>query len=491
MTTPNPYGAPGAQPAPGSFPAPAQGHGGVSAGHPAASAPQDAAFPGWLSSQHTQQPVPQHAPAPGAAQPASGPLPGRPARLGRRAAAYAIDIAIPVLGVAVLVLIGALLVDAVGPVVGILFALLAWALGIGWWFVWTAMQGGPHGSIGMRLMQLRLVRLETGAPLGFGGAFIRNLIWGLAGSIIVGYFSVFFDKSGRRQGWHDLVAHAFMTDVRGEAGEGASSSVPAGGHAPAAPPVPVSPVNPAYGAATIAGAPGLPAMPPRPPLPPQPAAGAVTPATGPSDPGTNATGVPSSVPPAFVPPAPPVAPAPPAAPSFAQPPAAAGDDALIAFVPGITQDPPSGPVAPPAPPATSDLDEDTVLVRPEPEPEPDIEDTRIVAPKPSAMLEWDDGSRHSVLRRTLFGRNPAAEEGVDTVAVRDETLSLSKTHFEIDVTVEGAFVTDRHSTNGVTVVRAGQRIEAKPGERILLEQDDALEIGERIVTVKTAGRRGA
>jgi uncharacterized RDD family membrane protein YckC len=465
MTTPNPHGTP----AQGSYPPPAY----------------NAAAPGSFAAPRAGA-----APADGFA-PASAPAaPGVPAPLGRRAAAYAIDIGIVVAGVAVWMLIGYLLSGALGWVVTVVFAIVAWVLAIAWWFVYSAMQGG-RGSVGMRVMKLRLVRLEGGAPLGFGAALLRNVIWGLAASIVVGYFSVFFDKTGRGQGWHDKVAQAFMRDARADAGTTAPAR-----DASAAPP-PVSPVAPAYAATPALATPSALAT----PAPAAPAASYAGPA--PADAGR-------------APALPPLPPRPtPAAPAVPAPALASGDG-LIAFVPGITQDPPSlapegaaapasptgappasplppGPApvppaspAPVPPPLSDDLEEDTILVRPaaEPDPglEPDLEDTRLVSRTPPVMLEWDDGTRHTVTGRSLFGRNPAAPDDAELVVVRDETLSLSKTHFEILTTPEGAFVVDRHSTNGVTIARAGERIAVAPGERVELRAGDALEIGDRIVT---------
>ncbi|MBF0817618.1 hypothetical protein E4U02_14520, partial [Microbacterium paludicola] len=172
MTTPNPYATPGS----GAYPPPP----GATPGYPAPAGPT--------------------------------PMPGSPAALGRRVAAFAIDTAIVVAGLAVWMLIGSLLAEALGTfLVALVFGVIAWLLGFAWWVVYSAMQGG-HGSIGMRLMKLQLVRIDGGAPLGFGRALLRNLIWGAAAAIVVGYFSVLFDRSGRNQGWHDKVAQAFMRD---------------------------------------------------------------------------------------------------------------------------------------------------------------------------------------------------------------------------------------------------------------------------------------
>jgi pSer/pThr/pTyr-binding forkhead associated (FHA) protein len=186
---------------------------------------------------------------------------------------------------------------------------------------------------------------------------------------------------------------------------------------------------------------------------------------------------------------------------------------LIAFVPGVTQDAPPRPPqpqasapaepepvapasaptppAPPAPvaapaPAAPAPAAAAAPAAPAPAPlvdDPDVESTRISIPGHRLVFTWDDGTRVSVSRRTVFGRNPSPEEGAATVAVRDETLSLSKTHFEAAAETSGGWVLDRHSTNGTTIVREGQRIACPPGQRVPIRLGDAIEIGDRIVTV--------
>ena len=487
MTTPNPYGAP----APGSYPPPHQ---------------PSAASPGY-----------------GPATPPGPPASGTPAALGRRAIAYVIDIAAIALLVTVWLIVGAVIASSTDePVVFLVFAIVAWLIAISWIFVYSGLQGGA-GSIGMRIMKLKLMRVETGRPLGFGKALLRNIVWGAAASIVVGYFSVLFDKSGRNQGWHDKAVNAFMADVsRESAGAAASASVP-----PVSVP-PVSPVAPAYGGGAGSAFPTYSSGSPEPVAPP---AATVFPAPAmPAPPAQSYVGgqlpqrppLPEPVaPPA--PPAPPTAPFVPPAPAVAVPAPAVGvpippvDDGLIAFVPGVTQDPPPPPaptgVGAPGPRKPSidtlltemrgepvagpTLDEDdidgvTVLVRKpkpvaHPEPEADLEDTRLVVRTRPAVFEWDDSTQHTVTSRAVFGRNPASSEGVEAIVVRDETLSLSKTHFEIQVAGDEVTVIDQHSTNGVTVVRAGERITAEAGVAVALQEGDALEIGDRIMTYK--GRR--
>lgn len=141
-------------------------------------------------------------------------------------------------------------------------------------------------------------------------------------------------------------------------------------------------------------------------------------------------------------------------------------------------------------------------VRPHPfaEASDDIDSTRtaITVPPPAqraalfadapviAVLTWDDGTRMAVYGRTLYGRNPAVEAGIVSVPVRDETLSLSKTHFEIGGDVSGAWIADRHSTNGTVLVRDGGRHPLVAGMPTSLRAGDRLELGDRTAIVGTA-----
>src|SRR5690606_5036470 len=101
---------------------------------------------------------------------------------------------------------------AVLAVTMILFPVIG-VLELGWFIVYTVMQAG-RGSIGMRAQGLRLANAADGGELGFGRALLRNVIWGLAAAIVVGYFSALFDGSGRFQGWHDKAAGSVMLDQR-------------------------------------------------------------------------------------------------------------------------------------------------------------------------------------------------------------------------------------------------------------------------------------
>ena len=384
------------------------------------------------------------------------------APISRRAIGYLIDAFIAA-GIAI-VLGGGLVVAATlaGPE-GILTTLLIGApivslLLVGWFVVYTLMQAG-QGSIGMRAQGLRLISARDQAPLGFGRALLRNIIFALACSIVVGYFTPLFDGSGRFQGWHDKVAGSLMLDSRGTTPGALASSVAAPASTVIASGRPAEPARPA-----APSFPGIPYAPAERAMP--------TPVPSVAQPAVSS--------PAFSAPA-----VVPAAPSLPAPSTRADEGSLIAFVPGITQDPPPS-VAPAQPVAESELDA-TVQGHPAARLPAhdldDIEDTRISIPGHRLVFTWDDGTRVSVSGRTIFGRNPAAEDGVVVVPVRDETLSLSKTHFEAAAEPSGGWVLDRHSTNGMTLVREGQRIACPSGQRVPVRLGDAIEIGDRIVTI--------
>ncbi|MFJ6651580.1 FHA domain-containing protein [Microbacterium sp. NPDC091313] len=103
-----------------------------------------------------------------------------------------------------------------------------------------------------------------------------------------------------------------------------------------------------------------------------------------------------------------------------------------------------------------------------------------------AVLTWDTGEQTAVYGRTVFGRDPFGGPCA-TVVVRDETLSLSKTHFEVGADADGGvWLADRWSRNGTVVRRAGARLTVAPGERVRLAPGDLLELGDRRATVSEA-----
>ncbi|MDP3950477.1 RDD family protein [Microbacterium sp.] len=452
---------------------------------------------------------------------------GTVAPTSRRAVAYIIDAAIAAgIGIVLSILLVIFAVLA-GPdgMLGVLAVggPVVWLVLVGWLVFYTFMQAAG-GSIGMRAQGLRLVQEADGAPLGFGRALLRNVIFGLAASIVVGYFTPLFDGSGRFQGWHDKVARSLMLDARTVGARAAAPATQAMNIPPrpvapnAVPPLPGRAPEPTYPSHSLASTPG--GVPPVPGLTPAPShsspesiayAALVGQAPTPGAPALDET-IPAPRPPQAAPPAaqaaqpasqpapfiPQSAPQQPAGrPTIAQPPApTSGENSLIAFVPGITQDgppersaeapaapPAAAPVVPPTVPPVATPAQPAVAAQAPSEDVGDVEDTRISIPGHRLVFTWDDGTRVTVSQRTLFGRNPAPEEGAVAVIVRDETLSLSKTHFEAAAEVSGGWVKDRHSTNGTVIVRDGERIPCTPGEAVRVRLGDAIEIGDRIVTI--------
>ena len=429
---------------------------------------------------------------------------GQVAPISRRAVAYVIDALIAAaLGIVLggILITVAVLTGSPEGMIGVLLIggpLVSLAL-LGWMLLYTAMQSGK-GSIGMRAQGVRLADAATGESIGFWRALLRNVIFGLAGSIVVGYFTPLFDGSGRFQGWHDKVAKSVVLDARVDVASPATTAMPTVTSAmPAAIPSGYPPPA-SQGGFASSYASSSPGQPPAPQYA-NPAAPNAAPAYAPAPatsyaPPSSASATDETI----VPPRPPL-------------PAAPIDDAssLIAFVPGVTQDAapprPSMPVAEPA--ITSAAAEPSSAVsapavdRAPAEPvapsapvasaapaasfsapdDDDIEQTRISVPGHRLVFTWDDGARVSVSRRTIFGRNPAPEDGALIVPVRDETLSLSKTHFEAAAETSGGWLLDRNSTNGTTIIRDGEHIECPPGERVPIKLGDVISIGDRIVTV--------
>ena len=427
------------------------------------------------------------------------------ATIGRRVGAYLIDgvIASVILIVAMLAVTAIAVVPAStneALLAGVLAVYaVAFVGAIGWGIVYTVMQGG-RGSFGQRILGIRLADAATGAPIGFGRALVRNLVWIVSLWIIVGYFTPLFDSSGRLQGWHDKAARAVVVSSKGKdaaSPRGIEGAVPSAFAAAPVIPAPAA-FLPAPAAAPFAAAP-LPQVPfPAAPFPPAPAAAEPL-VSAPS--AFAESGAPSGLgeaPPYAAPVSAPVS-APALAPAPAAPVAAGSASALISSVPGVTGDRPR-PAAPPpvSPPAVipaaaavaatlahEPVAETVLTSTTQTAPGEDLDETRIAPPRARAVvaLTWDDGTRTAVYGRTLFGRNPAREEGATVVAVRDETLSLSKTHFEIGGDGAGAWIADRHSTNGTVLVRDGRRETIEPGTQVALLLGDRLEFGDRSVRV--------
>lgn len=366
----------------------------------------------------------------------------QPADLRRRIGAYLLDsvIAAAISGIGAGVFAGISL--GTGGAFPLPVALvLASLVPLAWLLVYSAMQGGD-GSLGMRMLGLELRHADDDGALGFGRALGRNLVWGVGAAVVVGMFSPLFDRSPWRRGWHDIAAGSVMIDAL----DAPPPATPVRAEE-MAPPVPIPPMA-GFPSAQSAAAPSPSAV-----VPP---AAPTAPAAVPASPAAAA----SPVRPAGTSP---VA-------TTVSAPAAGG---VISFVPGVTQQS-AKPVAAPAP--------ETIVPAAVP-----LEDTRIATGQRAlATMVWDDGTRQAVYGTTVFGRNPAPETGVHVAPIRDETLSLSKTHFEIGSDDGRLWALDRHSTNGVVIRRGAQRQTLVAGQRTPIHAGDVLEMGDRHVTVEVA-----
>lgn len=450
------------------------------------------------------------------------------APLSKRVVAYIIDMAL-IMIVVTPFMVWALLtaLEGIGPDM-VLPLMLAMAAAAACTIVLALLQGGG-GSVGMRIMKIRLVDAASGESIGFFFALLRNIIWGAAGSIIVGYFSVFFDKSGNQQGWHDKATSAIM--VRRDGSDNASDSATGSGTAGlptlfgGATQSPIAQYGaagtpqygaqaqsgygagtpqlgasgqygapgqygtniqfgttgqagsaPQYGAAGQFGAPQQQAEQQRYAPPASYGAGAAPAAPAQTSSGYGATPTPQAPP--ATPTPPPATPAPATRAERRELPTepAREDSDLIAFVPGITSEPRT-PVrdeqpSPQSAVAAHDEAEDATVLNPVDR---------------SIVLLWDNGTRHRVLSKSLFGRDPNEEEGFDLVAVDDTSFSLSKTHFAVLRNDDGtATIIDRHSTNGVIIERDGKRVALQPGEPSDIQRGDRIEIGGRSMRVENA-----
>lgn len=103
-----------------------------------------------------------------------------------------------------------------------------------------------------------------------------------------------------------------------------------------------------------------------------------------------------------------------------------------------------------------------------------------------ALLRWDDGTRWALYARTVFGRDPIAAAGAEVCVLRDETVSVSRTHLEIGFDDHGTWAADQGSTNGTVLVRGDLRLPLVPRQRVSLRRGDLLELGDRRVSVEAA-----
>ena len=119
------------------------------------------------------------------------------------------------------------------------------------------------------------------------------------------------------------------------------------------------------------------------------------------------------------------------------------------------------------------------------EPAPDL--SREHAPDPGWQLTFDDGRTLPLDGPLIVGRNPSVapdETGAAVLALVDENRSVSKTHLRIDVGESGVLVTDRHSTNGVSVRTGSATSHCVPGVPTPIPDGSTVQFGDREFAVR-------
>jgi uncharacterized RDD family membrane protein YckC len=113
---------------------------------------------------------------------------------------------------------------------------------------------------------------------------------------------------------------------------------------------------------------------------------------------------------------------------------------------------------------------------------------RPILPKFGLVLRFDSGDEAVLNGTVLIGRDPTTgigDDGVGLIRITDPTMSVSKTHMAIGVGGGEAWVEDRHSTNGVSVVRPqGETLRVDAGRRALVPVGGKVHFGDRWVEVQ-------
>ena len=117
------------------------------------------------------------------------------ANWGQRAGAYLIDAVPVVAGYVVLFILGLVLHNILSVLLGLLF----WVGAIGWWIYNRVITMGNTGqSLGKRIVGIRLVKEDTGQPLGAGMCFARDICHAVDGAICgVGYLFPLWDTKAQ------------------------------------------------------------------------------------------------------------------------------------------------------------------------------------------------------------------------------------------------------------------------------------------------------
>lgn len=114
-----------------------------------------------------------------------------------------------------------------------------------------------------------------------------------------------------------------------------------------------------------------------------------------------------------------------------------------------------------------------------------------IRPQARWILVLDDGRNVELTVPLVIGRDPVLEDGespATLLALPDQTRSISKTHLRIEPGEQGLRVTDRFSTNGVTVVVNGIATACLPGVPTSVPAHSVVRFGDRELRVTSAPR---
>lgn len=335
--------------------------------------------------------------------------------------------------------------------------------------------GATGLSLGKKLLGLRVVDVETGAPIGFGRALKRTVVLGLAGLPMFGLglailaWTAVEDGSRKRRGWHDRTSRSLVVDVRPQPeGEAAAEDRPR--HVVNLTAMRLMPVR------EQAAAPVVPA-----PVRADPPIPAPAPSSAP-EPTPEQPAAPASYSASYAPPAAPV-PAMPQGQPQGPPQGPGPSDPFQGPPPGYGGAPgPAAPQGPPpghaaAPPAPGGPHHDG----------PGQAGRHAAPPSYHWRVTFDTGESFLVEGLGLVGRQPTGRPGEQVrhlVPLTSADMSISKTHAQFHLAGDGALVvTDRGSTNGSVLIRKGVTRELSGGRPTTLVDGDRVVFGDREMLV--------
>jgi len=431
--------------------------------------------------------------------------------LGRRVLAYVIDAApLAVIGAGA----GAAVTFVPRDDLRVVLGLVGLLLYLGWIVLLWWTQGTRGASPGMRLMNLEVVGVENGRPIGWLRAILRSVIFGALAGTTIGLILllVLMVLNPRRQGWHDLASRAVVINARqpqsqpmmdlprgdqrvvglppstGGAGTVGLPAAFGGGQSAAPHGAQSGPGAPAaYGQSGQfgqSGQSGQPAGGPQPYGTPSSASSAPSAAPGPISGvpfgqfGAVGSPVPTgqqaqTAPPGVMPGATPVGQ--PGHPGPSGHPDAGGSLSGPRVVTGVPAPGAPGHASPfGAPPADDEGMDSTRLVQ---------RTGNQRRPDQGWTVVLSDGRQIAVESLVLIGRNPqprAGEEGAELVSVQDNSRTVSKTHIAVGVDPKGVYVMDRGSTNGSAIATSSGQFEpCAAGDLVRVREGQVVSFGDQ------------